>query len=140
MSAASDELYRTIEQNYLTSADWGAVNITMPGGQQLQSVVDEMVKDKFGGYRKNKYVTIGTTRYKCRMLPPQNKFSRSKRSYGANSFEGAESYANLEIFEAKHNGTKMLNMHIILKTLAAEHRAAQKAAKNTPDADGWITP
>ena len=137
MSAASDELYRTIETNYFsTDTKWSQVNITFPGGQQLQSVVDEMVADKFGGYNTNISFTIGSNQYKCKVLPPQNKFARAKKAYGSGSFEGAESYANLMI-NAVRPFKNCLNMHILLRTLAAEQRSAKKAAKKLVDADGW---
>lgn len=137
MSAASDELYRSIHTNYLsTDSKWSQVNITYPGGQQLQSVVDEMVNDNFGGYNVNISFTIGENRYKCKVLPPQNKFSRSKKAYGSDSFEGAESYSNLMI-NAVRPFRNCLNMHILLRTLAAEKRAENKAAKKAVDDDGW---
>jgi hypothetical protein len=138
MTAASDELYRTIETKYFASKDnWGDLNTSLPGGQQLQSVVEVMVKEKFGGYTQPVNFTIGTEHYYAYVLAPQNKHSRSDHAYGDNSFAGAESYVNLMI---KEKGTKTvkLNLHILLRTLAAEARAQRALDRRTPDADGFI--
>ena len=140
MFTEADRIYRHIEQNYLTKKDnWSDVNMTYPEGQQLQSVVDAMASQYFGGYRKNKTITIGSEHFSARMLPPQNKHSRSNRAYGSGSYAGAESYANLMIYSRGSGGKTMLNMHIILRTLKAEAAAAKKDAKKVVDADGWST-
>lgn len=141
MSAASDQLYRDIETGYFGSkAKWTGVNVGYQNGRQLESVLREMVADKFSDFYTNIFFTIGTERFRCFIYPPQNKFSRKEKAYGNQNFEGAEWYSNMMIKgTGQAHNTTYLNVHILLQSAAAEARAAKKAAKKTVDADGWST-
>lgn len=148
MSAASDELYRRIANHYFTSTDhWDPVNQTLPGGQQLESVVTEMATNNFGGgFNKSTTLTIGTALYYCTIRPPQNKFDRGKKSYADRHHEGASSYCNILVYRAQTGHANyrgetapVLNIHILLRTLKAEQRILKRAKGRRKDADGWQT-
>lgn len=146
MSAASDELHRRIANQYFKSTEnWNPVNQTLEGGQQPQSVVTEMATINFGGgFSKSTTLTIGTDLYYCTITPPQNKFKRDKNRYSEKHHEGAEWYCNLLVFRARagrpnYRGETdpVLNVHILLRTLASEKKAEKRDLSRQKDADGW---
>ena len=146
MSAASDELHRRLVNHYFKSTEnWNPVNHTLDGGQQLQSVVTDMATINFGGgFGKSTTLTIGTDLYYCTITPPQNKFKREKKKYNEKNHEGAEWYCNLLVFRAQagrpnYRGETdpVLNVHILLRTLRAEQKAAKRTQNKQVDAGGW---
>ena len=136
--AQVNNLYTYLEQRYFTKTDhWG--DVVLPEGLQLESVINQMAKDKFGGFKKGKSFTIGNTQYICKVLKPQQKFSRQKKAYGNENYNGGETVANLMIYQ---NGSTKANVHITVRTVLAENKIAAKAAKKAADDkrnDGWTT-
>lgn len=133
-------LYTYIQQKFFTKDDWPKVNVSLSEYQQKESIVNEMVESKFGGYRKYSSIYIGSKKYRVKVLPKQNKFNRPKNQY--HHVEAAENFVNIMVY--KYNPNKdaddtMLNIHIVLQTLASENAKARKAEKAKVDADGFQT-
>ena len=133
-----DTLYTFIEQKFFTNDNWTEVNVSLSGHQQKESVVNAMVEDKFKGFNKYKRIYIGAKKYSVKALPKQNKYTRNEHRY--QHVEAAESFVNIMVYrynpDTKKNDT-MLNIHIVLQTLASERKQARRVNRTIEDEDGF---
>jgi hypothetical protein len=138
LSAGATALWSHIATNYLSKTTlWG--NKLSYGSIVNPSVIDEMVTGRFGGYNKIVNFTIGTTLYKLKALPIQNKVV----SHGGAASAGASDRMMNIIcgLEGQAFGSPPLfNFHVDTRTPAREAELAAAAARRAAAANGdWVT-
>lgn len=129
-------LFRWIETNLWNENDsqyWTNINFTYPNFQVVDAVVDEMAADFFGGYGRWRRFTIGRTRYKCKVLRPQNKAQRNSRAYNPGK---CERLANVVAYQNDGRRGAVFNMHILLRRAAAQKKIDKRKRNKTAKASG----
>jgi hypothetical protein len=132
----ADTLFRWIETNLWSTDDseyWSDVNFTYPDFQVVDAVVDKMAQDYFGGYGRWKRFTIDRTRYKCKVLRPQNKAQRSRRAYDPGK---CERLANVIAYRNNGRSGAVFNMHILLRRVAAQMKIDKRERNRIAAASG----
>lgn len=132
MNAVAQTLWDYIETKLMgaknTAVDW--TNRLDYGITVNEPDVDEMVKEKFGGYKKVYEFRNGTTQYLMKVLPLQNKNTRDHHAYGSVR-GGGENKINVVAYPAA-GGENVFNLHVQVRKTAY-------VVTTTIDADGWTS-
>ena len=133
----AETLFRWIESNLWNRNDseyWTDINFTYPDFQVVDAVVDKMAEDYFRGYNRWRRFTIGRTRYKCKVLRPQNKAQRNSRAYNPGV---CERLANVIAYhnDGGRRGA-VFNMHILLRRVAAQNKIDKRERNRKAAATG----
>lgn len=124
-------LWRWIETELLgsedTSTDWS--NTLDYGVTVTKDDIDGLVKEKFGAYERWIRFTNGSTLYKLKALPIQNKNTRGKHAYKTVK-GGGENKVNIVAWPAA-GGANVFNLHVQVRV--------HKYVATVTDDDGWST-
>lgn len=129
MTENANHLWRWIETKLLGSKDTGKDwhNTLDYGITVTKDDIDGLVNEKFGGYEQAICFTNGTTQYKVKALPIQNKNTRAKHAYKSVK-GGGENKCNIVAWPAA-GGANVFNLHIQVRL--------HKVEVTVTDDDGW---
>jgi hypothetical protein len=137
MGSEAQALWRWIE-TYLMKNTSGWNNNLDYGVTMNENHIDEFAKEKFGNYSQYVRFRIDKNNYKMKILPLQNKNTRSEKAYGSVK-GGGENKVNILCFKVPENDGKTgFNLHIQVRRQATADRMAKRAAnKKAEEEGGW---
>lgn len=132
MNAAAQKLWDYIETNLMgsknTATDWA--NTLDYGVTVHEGDVNEIAREKFGGYDTPISFRNGTTQYRMKILPLQNKNTRDHHAYGSVR-GGGENKINVVAWPAGGGGN-VFNLHV-------QVRKDAYVVTTTVDEDGFVS-
>ena len=99
--------------------------------------LNDMVDSVFGGFNTVLRFTNKTERFNMKVLPLQNKHSRTRKAY--QNYHGGENMVNVVAWPVA-GGSNVFNLHVQVRKKAYAEAARKKAQQKAAfEAGGWST-